>query len=508
MENTENTNKHLLLNEIYTLIYDIHNHGAPFHYSDLFATALLWMYDNLERDDFDILFDFLYGVSLFEGRSLTKQFDVIFNRRKSYPMYEHTNSCFLKQYGLESRDYERGMRKSMIIPFKHFRLDKNCLFESMLNNCVMERGTSDKLFSAYRNLCNKYKGFEACCEDKDSLLNICGVPERYRKVCPASSETLYRMVKFYDAYGRVSGTVTDLNHISVYKCDDFGGMFSSTNHFLNTDAEGKNKIFRFINRTKWVYDIGTWDVSHVKDMRNVFRYADYIPKCISRWNVENVGSFSGAFRGVKRIPDISSWNTQNCFDMCEMFHSADNIPDISKWFVGNVHQMAYMFYNTGYIPDISMWDVSNVYAMEFMFSNSRLTADLSRWNVSNVTSFLGMFKNSIFAVDTDFTDWNVSQAVEFSGMFQNSSGHLWVECSTKGRRSGLSGMLRNCVPIFIDISAWDVSGAMYMDSMFEGSDFATDLSRWNVSNVKYAKRFDVNCECSHKNPFFNEGTCL
>lgn len=498
----KNTNDPIVLNEVYTLIYDLHNYGLPLHYTDDLPKALVWMCDNLEQDDFDILFDFIYGVSKFESGTLLKHFDCIFNKRKMYPMYDNFNTCFLQKFGLKSRDYERGVRKSMIVPLKHFKLKGVCLLETSLNNKVMECGVSDKLFSAYKKLCLKYKESEPLVENRDDLLNVAGVPETYKIATPFSGDTLYRMVKFHDAYGRITDTVTDLNHISIKNCKSLEGMFSTTNHFLNTDSDDKSDIFKFINQTKWIYNIDSWDVSGVSNMRNVFRYAKYVPQCVSRWDVGKVEIFAGAFRNAKGVPDISSWNTESVSDMSEMFYGVTTVPDISKWNVGRVSRMECTFANVRYIPDISMWDVSSVVCMDRAFKNSNITSELSRWNVKNVISFIGMFENSFFSVDTDFTDWDVSNGVQFSCMFKNSGGHLWVESVSSGRRSGLSGMARNCVPISIDVSAWDVSNAVYMESMFEGSDFATDLSGWNVGNVLDATSFDKWCECNHKNPCF------
>ena len=47
-------------------------------------------------------------------------------------------------------------------------------------------------------------------------------------------------------------------------------------------------------------------------------------------------------------------------------------------------------------------------------------------------------------------------------------------------------MFCNCLLFNQDISKWDVSNVRYMDSMFFGCNaFNQDISKWDVSKVKY-----------------------
>ena len=511
MDDAQKDNKiseHLFHNHIYTLIYDLYNYGTIVHNANL-KNVFVWMLKNLDNKNSNLLIDYIYGVRYANincKKNFDEAFDYVFDIRKALPMYEERNNCFFSGYGLEERVYSKYTNKLMIIPLKYLKLSNGlCLYESELCDLSMKLGVSEGVRLAFAELIKKYKELE--CKsvfDKKYLYNHNGHFEN--STLDVDNYTiLYRIVKFWDAYGRITNTVTDLNHIRILKGDNMRsleGMFSSTVHFLNTDnVKNKTPIFNFLKKTKWVYNIDSWDVSDIINMRNIFRYAKYIPECIAEWDVRKVGNFSGAFKSTEYIPDISGWQTESVNIMCEMFSEANYVPDISNWKVGTASDISYIFHSAGNVPDVSMWDVGGVFSMSYAFAKTRITTDLSRWNTENVMNFEGMFEGSYFAIDTDFSQWNVSRCSNFSRMFKQSSGHLWVD--TKPRRtSGLSAMMRNCVPISIDIAAWDVGRAIIMNDMFCGSDFATDLSEWNVENVAEALGFDRYCEFPHKNPDF------
>jgi len=55
-----------------------------------------------------------------------------------------------------------------------------------------------------------------------------------------------------------------------------------------------------------------------------------------------------------------------------------------------------------------------------------------------------------------------------------------------------------------DISEWDVSNVINMESMFEYSSFNQDISNWNVDNVRYTRFIFYNCPIKDEyKPNFN-----
>lgn len=59
-------------------------------------------------------------------------------------------------------------------------------------------------------------------------------------------------------------------------------------------------------------DISNWDVSNVKDMEEMFRYAIAFNQDISNWNTGNVENMKKMFNGATAFDqDISSWDVNN-----------------------------------------------------------------------------------------------------------------------------------------------------------------------------------------------------
>ena len=69
--------------------------------------------------------------------------------------------------------------------------------------------------------------------------------------------------------------------------------------------------------------IGSWDVSRLRDMTNVFRNAALFNSDISKWDVSRVTAMNNTFRGAQSFNcDISKWDVSSVTDMDEMFHDA------------------------------------------------------------------------------------------------------------------------------------------------------------------------------------------
>ena len=98
---------------------------------------------------------------------------------------------------------------------------------------------------------------------------------------------------------------------------------------------------------------------------------------------------------IRKYGDISGWDVSNVRDMKEMFENARSFNgDLSKWNVSNVTNMRSMFNRaSSFNGDLSKWNVSNVRDMTSMFSNAQsFNGDLSKWDVSNVTDMGSMFR--------------------------------------------------------------------------------------------------------------------
>ena len=251
-------------------------------------------------------------------------------------------------------------------------------------------------------------------------------------------------------------------------------------------------------------DISGWDVSNVRDMREMFTKSQFTSD-ISKWKVRKDLDMKFMFNGcpMKKLPgwykeqldesfefnNVSKerkyaniynelqrkYRQCNIFDLSEKdYHILKNLTGICKvtdnelkdvieyctakfgntcflnWLdVSDVHNMGEIFNSSDFNGDISKWDVSNVTDMSWMFRKSVFTGDISRWDVSNVTNMCGMFSGSSF--NGDISDWDVSNVTDMSWMFYNSK---------------FNG----------DISKWDVSKVDDMQVIFSKSKFNGDIS--------------------------------
>jgi surface protein len=117
------------------------------------------------------------------------------------------------------------------------------------------------------------------------------------------------------------------------------------------------------------------------------------------------------------------------------------------------------------------------------------------WNVSNITSFSSLFNNAD-SFNQDISAWSIKTSgnVEFSGMFANNGGfnngslNSW---NTVGV-TGMGFMFNNSI-FNQDISGWDTSNVIIMNSMFkDNTAFDQDISGWDVDSVALSTDFDTN----------------
>jgi surface protein len=145
--------------------------------------------------------------------------------------------------------------------------------------------------------------------------------------------------------------------------------------------------------------IGSWNVSSVTDMNNMF------------------------FLNAAFNKNIGSWNTGNVTNMASMFRGATSFnQDIGAWNVGSVTSMTSMFdFASVFNQDISSWNVSNVTDMRFMFfAATPFNQNISSWNVSNVSNFTEMLVNC-FSFNQNLGAWQLRTAgTNLTAIFQNT----------------------------------------------------------------------------------------
>ena len=186
---------------------------------------------------------------------------------------------------------------------------------------------------------------------------------------------------------------------------------------------------------------------------------------------------------------IGSWDLSNVVQLNDMFKGATafNQP-IGDWNVSSVTGMSRMFYNaSSFNQNLGNWDVSSVTNMEEMFKGAALfNQNLSNWNLSTspdlnmtdmfiITPALSNFNkgniHEAFSTNQNWTyDWREFVVIDDSN-FQTAV-NLWFDNQAEANST------------YGHISDWNTSAVTNMANAFKDrTNFNEDIGNWDVSNV-------------------------
>jgi surface protein len=172
--------------------------------------------------------------------------------------------------------------------------------------------------------------------------------------------------------------------------------------------------------------IGTWDVSRVTNMYELFKGCFKFNENINNWDVRNVTVMVGIFHGMKKFNQpLNNWNISRVTNMKNMFTDCEEFDQtLNDWDTSNVVSMDSTFKNCMlFNQPLNNWNVSNVTNMNNMFDGcSELNQNISRWNVSNVTRM-----NRMFAYCQEFNldflnSWDIRNVKYMVDIFLNAGG--------------------------------------------------------------------------------------
>ncbi len=175
--------------------------------------------------------------------------------------------------------------------------------------------------------------------------------------------------------------------------------------------------------------------------------------------VSSVTTMLRMFQSSPFNQDIGSWVVSNVTNMNQMFNNARGFnQDIGSWNVSSVNDMYAMFYEAyGFNQDISNWCVTNIISEPTYFSYSSSLSESNKpvWGTcpntltpitdANIQSAVDLWVSDVSTATTTYgviSDWDVSQVTDMSELFSNKSNFN------------------------ADISGWDVSSVTDMRYMF------------------------------------------
>jgi surface protein len=262
--------------------------------------------------------------------------------------------------------------------------------------------------------------------------------------------------------------------------------YLAARRMLKGVASGPTPQFTVID-----YDVTSWDVSNVTDMRCMFCYQAEFNQDISGWDVSNVTNMAEMFSHAYAFNQpIGDWDVSNVTEMWLMFHKARSFNQpIGRWDVSQVSNMNGMFDDaTSFNQPIGDWDVSNVEQMNGMFSfATAFNQPIGNWDMRKVVNLAQMF-TAATSFNQPLADWDLS-SVEEDGLYD-----LFLDATSFNQPIGtwrwgptvygLRGMFSGATSFNQDISGWNMTGIGNVESMFlNASAFNRDLSSWCLSLV-------------------------
>lgn len=145
--------------------------------------------------------------------------------------------------------------------------------------------------------------------------------------------------------------------------------------------------------------LGSIDIRNITDLSRLFYlYPRDNYSGIEKWNVSHVKNMSEMFKNTAKFyGGISNWDVSNVENMMFMFAYSNFNDNLSSWNVSNVKDMSYMFARTmRYNQPLDRWNVYNVDNMDYMFSYADcFNQNLDKWHVNNNVSVTEIFTGSI-----------------------------------------------------------------------------------------------------------------
>lgn len=226
------------------------------------------------------------------------------------------------------------------------------------------------------------------------------------------------------------------------------------------------------------YPIENWDMSHVTDMRGMFRNASKFNQPLNHWDTSRV-------KWMGNSGKIITNNPEGVFSYAESFNQS-----LEDWDTSNVVSLSYMFFNAkAFNKTINKWDTSKVMFMQGTFEEAcEFDQPLDNWNTSNVTIMQQAFHNA-HAFDQSLNNWDTSNVEDMSGMFYgakkfNHAIDKWDTHKVQDMHEMFNGAEAFNQPLNSDGSLiWAVSQVTNMSNMFNGAKaFDQDISSWALGN--------------------------
>lgn len=283
-----------------------------------------------------------------------------------------------------------------------------------------------------------------------------------------------------------------------------------------------------------VKDVSSWDVGHISNFDTAFfNVTDLLG--LGSIDVSNMTSAAGMLNtaATSESVDLSNWNTSKLINAEQMMaglsmrssYALTGLENFDTASLTNAKRMFNGINTRGSGADLSGWKVDNLINAESMMAGANFGGDLTGlddWRVGNVTNMKGMLSTTS-SLSLDLSKWCVTNITADPGGFNGLTadkrpvwgtcpyaGFGWykdpvtgtVECNgvAKGETHTFEGDPKEYVSVYEgmlstgNMGVAATSNMTNMDNLFSNA-FSlpdTDISHWDVKNVKSMNYFMVN----------------
>jgi surface protein len=273
-------------------------------------------------------------------------------------------------------------------------------------------------------------------------------------------------------------------------------------------------IFRGCNSASFSNVIGVPDLSYTNTLNSLFWDCQNLTTInnLEKWDIGKINNLGVIFYGAYKFDqNVGSWDVSNVRDFSFSFGCSSTSPDpvgvfnnggspsIGNWNMGQATTLSSMFQNQSrFNQNIGNWNTSNVTNMSFMFFaaygtttpwqtvsgsfNNGGSSSIGNWDTSNVTLFNGMFSGQ-YSFDQNIGNWNVNKATSFINMFTVITPSPAFTSSIHKFNNGGSPSINN----------WRPRNVTRFDNMFrDAGNFNQPIGEWNVSSSTNFTNFMTN----------------
>ena len=299
---------------------------------------------------------------------------------------------------------------------------------------------------------------------------------------------------------------TGLNNWNTSKVIDISGMLQNCPKFnqnLSGWAQDISKVTimnsTFANDVSFIgQGLSLWKTPLVTDTRKMFLNCTTFNQNLSSWNISSLTNANNMLdycgMSAQNYSDLLiGWDSQAPAINSNVTFGTKNLQiypwasyartDLSNTYLWVIDDNSFNTTQPGFSPAISaLTNWSNMFVGGIGSTTNPLYVDISGYIVTAIS---------------DYSSWISTIVINFEQMFQNSSTFVGIGLSLwkTPAATNITRMLQNCSNFNQDLSGWNTSNVITMNSVFENcTQFqGTGLYKWNTSNVTTMDSLFNNC---------------